>query len=295
MYRLLDRFLFFWGCGYRGRFGRPGRGESNDVHGRFPAVTMKGVRTFILSAVLMVPPVADTAARQARENAIAVADNRLEADVSSAPWNAVAKVQTNIGTKCTGVLVAPRAVLTAAHCLFNRRTQALLEPGSVHVLFGFRRETYRWHGLVSRIAVAAGFDGRRPGLRPDADWARLELGAAPPVEPLRLAQRTPPANSPVVLAGFGQDRNELLLAEKCEAVGTLAVNTHLLLAHDCTAPHGTSGAPLLVREPDGWRVAALNIGRIDARPFAIPAETVSDEAGAARPQPADGLSNGEPR
>jgi protease YdgD len=69
-------------------------------------------------------------------------DRRLAVDVRLPPWNAIAKVQTNIATRCTGALVGPNAVMTAAHCLYNRRTHTLLQPGSLHVLFGYEGGGY---------------------------------------------------------------------------------------------------------------------------------------------------------
>jgi len=71
---------------------------------------------------------------------------RLTVDPNTPPWDAVAKVQTNTGTRCTGALIAPAVVLTAAHCLYNRPTRALLRPVSLHVLLGYQRSAYRWHG-----------------------------------------------------------------------------------------------------------------------------------------------------
>ena len=38
-------------------------------------------------------------------------DRRLAVDVGFPPWNAIAKVQTNIATRCTGALVGPDIVL----------------------------------------------------------------------------------------------------------------------------------------------------------------------------------------
>jgi V8-like Glu-specific endopeptidase len=81
------------------------------------------------------------------------ADRRVMVDPNAPPWNAVAKVQTNTGNHCTGALIAPSIVLTAAHCLYNRRTRALLQAGSLHVLFGYERAGYRWHRQVTRVAV----------------------------------------------------------------------------------------------------------------------------------------------
>jgi protease YdgD len=62
---------------------------------------------------------------------IGAVDRRVAVDPGQPPWDAIAKVQTNIGTRCTGALIAPGNVLTAAHCLYNRRTRALLQAGHV--------------------------------------------------------------------------------------------------------------------------------------------------------------------
>ena len=118
----------------------------------------------------------------------AAAGQRVTVDPHMSPWDAIAKVQTNTGTRCTGALMAPAVVLTAAHCLYNRPTRALLQPVSLHVLLGYQRSAYRWHRLVARIRVGSGFDGAKA--QPQrADWARLELAEPIPaaVSPYRTA------------------------------------------------------------------------------------------------------------
>src|SRR5438874_11979118 len=85
-------------------------------------------------------------------------ERRVVVDPNAPPWNAVVKVQTNIGTRCTGALIAPATVLTAAHCLYNRHTRALLQPVSLHVLIGYQRGAFRWHRLVSRYTTGPGYD-----------------------------------------------------------------------------------------------------------------------------------------
>ena len=111
---------------------------------------------------------------------IGLTDRRVVVDPQSPPWNAVAKIQTNTATRCSGTLVAPSSVLTAAHCLYNPRTRVFLQPQSLHVLFGYRRGSYRWHGRVARYVIGEGFDGGAPGRHPGSDWARLELAEAVP-------------------------------------------------------------------------------------------------------------------
>lgn len=188
------------------------------------------------------------------------ADRRVAVDPNAPPWNAVAKVQSNIGEHCSGVLIAPAVVLTAAHCLYNPRTRAMLQPVSLHVLFGFERDRYRFHRLVRRFTLGAGFDGRRGGPQA-ADWARLELAAPVPIAPLPLLDQAVAPGSAAALAGYNQDRSQLLLADLgCHILRAVALPSGgAFLVHDCEGTRGTSGAPLLMRQGGGWAVAAIAI------------------------------------
>ncbi len=188
------------------------------------------------------------------------ADRRVVVDPDRAPWSAVAKVQSNIGTRCTGVLIAPAVVLTAAHCLYNRRTHALLEPVSLHVLFGYQRDAYRWHRLVARVTVGPGFDGRIAS--PQAsDWARLDLAQSVPLAPLKLFGGGVSPGLAVVLAGYNQDRAQLLMADlTCEVHRVARLpNGARFFVHDCEGTRGTSGGPLLARAAESWAVVGINI------------------------------------
>ena len=157
-------------------------------------------------------------------------------------------------------MIAPATVLTAAHCLYNPRTRAMLQPLSLHVLFGYARDSYRWHRLVRRVAVGTGFDGAEPGPQA-ADWARLELAEAVPVPPLPLFAGRIEAGTPAALAGYNQDRAQLLMADlACHALRTTdAPGGGRIIFHDCAGTRGTSGGPLLARQGEGWAVLGINI------------------------------------
>jgi protease YdgD len=206
-------------------------------------------------------------------------DRRLAVDVRLPPWNAVAKVQTNIATRCTGALVGPDAVMTAAHCLYNRRIHAFLQPGSLHVLFGYEQGGYFRHAQVVRYVVGDGFDGAEPARHPASDWARLELAEAvpPAIEPLRLAKEFPLPGTPVALPGYNQDRIHRLMADtSCRITGIAVIRGERLLTHDCSATRGTSGGPLLAQRGDHWEAVGINIAVTALANLALPVSALSE-------------------
>ena len=152
----------------------------------------------------------------------------------------------------------PAIVLTAAHCLYNPRTRALLQPVSLHVLFGFERDSYRRHLLIVRHRLGPGFTPELRQPQP-GDWALLTLAESVPTRPLPLYNGPLAAGMTVTLAGYNQDRSQLLLADPdCHVRGieALADGTKYL-EHDCPATFGTSGGPLLAK-------ARRKIGRSSA-------------------------------
>ena len=204
-------------------------------------------------------------------------DGRVIVDPLEPPWNAIAKIQTNIGSRCTGVLVAPATVLTAAHCLYNRLTRGLLQPVSLHVLVGYREGVFRWHRLVASYTVGNGFDGGKPPPQ-TADWARIELAEPIPdaVSPLRIAQQPVASGMAIALVGYNQDRAQLLMADPSCHIGIVTPRAGgTLLLHDCSATRGTSGGPLLTREGGGWAVVGINIGAGDLANVALAAPHVN--------------------
>jgi protease YdgD len=188
-------------------------------------------------------------------------DRRVIVDPKDPPWAAIVKVQTNTGSRCTGALIGPSTVITAAHCLYNPRTRDFLQPVSLHVLGGYERGGYRWHRLVSRFEIGEGWKSGTKAAT--ADWARLQLAGEVPstIAPLPVAERIPTPGTQVSLAGYNQDRAQLLLADlACHVLRTIMErNGGTLIVHDCAGTHGTSGAPLLVRHAGGWAVLGINV------------------------------------
>lgn len=221
-------------------------------------------------------------------------DRRVAVDAAKAPWRSLVKVQTNLGGRCTGVLVARRRVVTAAHCLFNGRTGRNLPASSLHVLFGYSRGDYRAHATVESFTVGAVHDPRRPaGEALAKDWAVLVLAADSPPEapPLPIAETPPEAGAPVALGGYSQDKAQILTADTgCRVLGTARTEGGPVLVHDCAATRGTSGTALVAEYGGSWAVVGIGVAASAAaerRNFAVPsavfAAAAREKAGEGQP------------
>ncbi len=205
-------------------------------------------------------------------------------DVSQPPWRGLLRVQTELGGRCTGFLIAPRVALTAAHCLFDQRVPRALRPSSLHVLLRYAMGRFDAHARVLRFAVPPLYDPRLQARAAGLDRALLLLDhdIARPEDALRPAA-APVVGRHVLLAGYGQDREELAVAGPVCRITALSVDGsgHTLLVHDCAGTRGTSGAPLLWRDPAGsWRVVGVQIeARIGATGgLAVPLDVSSGAA-----------------
>jgi len=197
---------------------------------------------------------------------IGVHDPRIRIDPDVAPWRAVGKLQAasmNLRALCTATLVGPSTVVTAAHCIYDRRVQRYFPPGSLHFLVGFTGGRYAGHAIGIGVKIADGYDPGRPKETVGSDWALVSLDKS-----LGLAGRVlsilsePPENgAKVVLGGYQKDHPLLLMADaQCRIVGRFVdAAGHLLLRHNCAATNGASGAPLLINRGGKWQIAAIEV------------------------------------
>jgi len=169
------------------------------------------------------------------------AEQETTAPVVSWPWVAIGRVSRAGGGHCTGTLIAPDLVLTAAHCVSDE-AQRDLPPDSVTFAAGYRSGT--------QVALGHGAAILRPHevASPEGDFALLRLAAPLEVRPLPLLPEGTPAKGRglrgrAVMAGYGADqRHRLAVQQGCLVLGLAGAP---IARHTCTSLDGTSGGPIL--------------------------------------------------
>ncbi|MTI18873.1 trypsin-like serine protease [Rhodobacteraceae bacterium RKSG542] len=203
----------------------------------------------VLALMLITPSAsAKMMASEAFPGLIGDEDRREILDSERSPWNAVGRVNIagfSRSTMCTGTLVAPNIVLTAAHCLVDPRTGKAHKAESIHFLAGLRRDEYVEHQTAECLLFPENY---RFTAEPKLSDIIMDVGVIVLREPLKV----PPMGLAIgsktthldrlMSVGYSRERPYLLTADK--TCGILEKREGVWLT-DCYTNYGGSGGPVL--------------------------------------------------
>lgn len=177
---------------------------------------------------------------------------------SGSDWEAVGRVNLKGTGFCTGSLISPKLVLTAAHCMFDKRTGQPVRVEDIEFLAGWQGGQAAAQRRAARVVLHPKYQYRssRRLDRVAADIALIEL--AQPIHNARIVPygwaRRPKIGQDVQVVSYSKDRaQQQSMQETCRVLG----RDPSVLVLSCEVSYGASGSPIFVVQNGVPRIASV--------------------------------------
>lgn len=166
-------------------------------------------------------------------------------------WEAVGRLNISGRNMCTGSLIAPNLVLTAAHCLYDPASGRAIDPKTIKFEAGLVGRRSKAARNISKAVVHPGYrHSQRGDSLMGSDIAVLRLShpiSSNEIQPLRMSLTANRGDAVGVLSYNFTHATRPSLERSCEVLA----RQRTTLVMSCLVDFGASGAPVLQVIPGG--------------------------------------------
>lgn len=222
----------------------------------------------IASVLFMALAVATPAAAQQKTTGL----RGMAAENDALVWQSVGRLDASGAGFCTATLIAPDLVLTAAHCVYDRRSGDVFAPDTLTFRAGLRNGETAAARRVVQIEPHPAYDPRSgvviENIRHDVALLRLETPIpTTELDPFVL-QNSIVSSGPVSVVSYGRLRENLPSRQDvCQVEAT----RQDVMFMDCDVTFGSSGSPVFSHKNGRGQIVSVISGmaNIDGRKVAL--------------------------